>query len=255
MIFPEESLFPEETLKRTLRWQRNMARTSQRTIINVRSHLSKRSSHLWEFLRPCWRSIWERRKYCCRCSRGTQPVLLNETSNEPDCRFQTNPGYLIQISQRKLEPRYALFKDAFFHEASMPKGNIRVAIKFGDILCPINPIPPKVLPAASLPKPTEDLDRVRADIGEFGYGIVKNALAPEQIANLKQAVLEQAAGEVAAGVAAKDRGPNAPNQRIRTLINKGQEFIGLLQHPLIDEIVPEFLGEHALIHGYSSNIA
>ncbi|KAJ5763853.1 hypothetical protein N7533_002534 [Penicillium manginii] len=188
-------------------------------------------------------------------ARQTPPVLLLETTEEPDCRFQTKPEYLIQFSQGKLEPRYALFKDAFFHEASMPKGDICVAIKFGDLLCPISPVPPKVLPVASLPTPTEDLDRVRADIAEFGYGLVKDALAPEQIATLKKAVLEQAAGEVAAGVAAKDGGPNAPNQRIWTLINKGQEFIDLLQHPLIDEIVPDFLGEHALIHSYSANIA
>jgi hypothetical protein len=39
------------------------------------------------------------------------------------------------------------------------------------------------------------------------------------------------------------------------LINKGQEFLDLLEHPLIDEMVPEFLGEHALIHSFSANIA
>ncbi|RFU28414.1 hypothetical protein B7463_g7915, partial [Scytalidium lignicola] len=184
-----------------------------------------------------------------------EPILLESTDEEPDCRLNTKPEYLLQFSEGKLEPRYALFKDAFFHEASMPKGNLRVAIKFADLLCPVNPSPPKAITGVKLPQPTEDIEQVKRDIAEFGYGLVKNALNSEEVSTLKKAVFEQAAGEAKAGVAAKDGGPNAPNQRIWTLINKGQEFIDLLDHPLIDEIVPELLGEQALLHSYSANIA
>lgn len=187
-------------------------------------------------------------------ARGT-PAILEKTDEEPDCRLQIKPEYLLQFSEGKLEPRYGIFKDAFFHEASVPKGNIRVAIKFADLLCPVNPVPPSFAADAKLPQPTEDLDQVKKDISEFGYGLVKNALTPEQVATLKKAVKEQAAGERAAGVAANDGGPNAPNQRLWTLINKGQEFVDLLDHPLIDDVVPELLGEHALLHSYSANIA
>jgi ectoine hydroxylase-related dioxygenase (phytanoyl-CoA dioxygenase family) len=94
-----------------------------------------------------------------------------------------------------------------------------------------------------------------ADIREYGYGLVKNALDQEQIEQLKSAIEQQARGEAEAGVAKKDGGPQAPNQRIWTLINKGKEFHDLLEHPLIDEVVPELLGEHALLHSYSANIA
>lgn len=47
--------------------------------------------------------------------------------------------YLTDIAQfyeGKLEPRYGLFKDAFFHPASMPKGSIPLGIKFADLLTP-----------------------------------------------------------------------------------------------------------------------
>ena len=147
------------------------------------------------------------------------------------------------------------YLDAFFDESTLPKGRIPVAVKFADYLTPVDVTHPVVPEGVELPKPTEDIDQVRADMRKFGYGLVKNALSAEQVETLKEAVKQQAAGEVEAGVAAKDGGPNTPNQRIWTLINKGQEFHDLLEHDLIDEIVPEFLGEHALIHSYSANIA
>ncbi|KAI8169549.1 Dioxygenase [Colletotrichum sp. SAR 10_70] len=191
-------------------------------------------------------------------ARGPEAKLLTSCPDEPDTKITIKPEYIAQFYEGKLEPRYGLFKDAFFHEAAMPKGNVPVAIKFADLLTPNPPVPPKkVVPGAfaRLPEPTEDIEQVKRDVKEFGYGLVKNALTPEQVAILKKATQEQAAGERKAGVSAADGGPNAPNQRIWTLVNKGEEFLDLLNHPLIDEIVPWFLGEHALIHSYSANIA
>lgn len=84
---------------------------------------------------------------------------------------------------------------------------------------------------------------------------MKNALSPEEVKKLSSALKQQAAGETKAGVANTDGGPKAPNQRIWTLINKGQEFVDLLEHPLIEEMVPEILGEQAIINSYTANIA
>ncbi|KAK7743561.1 hypothetical protein SLS53_004096 [Cytospora paraplurivora] len=190
-------------------------------------------------------------------ARSAGPAKLLETSSdEPNTKVTIKPEYIAQFYEGKLEPRYGLFKDAFFHEASMPKGDIPLAIKFADLITPDPPTPPK--PASNftrLPQPTEDIDQVKRDVKEFGYGLVKNALTPEQTAIIKKAIQEQAAGENKAGIGQADGGPNGPNQRIWTLINKGDEFLDLLNHPLIDEIVPWYLGEHALIHSYSANIA
>ncbi|KAJ9636129.1 hypothetical protein H2204_005401 [Knufia peltigerae] len=184
-----------------------------------------------------------------------EPRIVHEIDCEPNCILKTKPDYIRQFVEGKLEPRYGLFKDGFFDETTLPKGEIKVAVKFADMLCPESPVHPEIPVGRELPTPTEDLDRVLTDIREFGYGLVKDALDPEQVKVLKSAVEQQARGETDAGVAKKDGGPKAPNQRIWTLVNKGQEFHDLLEHPLIDEVVPELLGEHALLHSYSANIA
>ena len=179
--------------------------------------------------------------------RSDPAQLLCSCSEEPACKVKIRPLYIKRFIEGKLEPRYGLFKDGFFNPDTLPTGEIKVAVKFGDLLCPTNPIHPASY-TEGLPVPTEDLDQVREDMKNWGYGLVKNALTPEQVHTLKEALRQQAEGEVKAGVAQKDGGPNAPNQRIWTLVNKGQEFLDLLEHPLIDEMVPDVLGDHALIH-------
>ncbi|KAK4947675.1 hypothetical protein LTR10_013621 [Elasticomyces elasticus] len=184
-----------------------------------------------------------------------EPKIVRKVDCEPNCSLKVKPEYIKQFVEGNLEPRYGLFKDGFFDHTTLPKGEIKVAVKFADYLCPNVPVHPQIPTDRKLPSPTEDLDQVMADIHEFGYGLVKNALDPEQIKTLRSAVEQQGRGEAEAGVAKKDGGPHAPNQRIWTLINKGKEFHDLLEHPLIDEVVPELLGEHALLHSYSANIA
>lgn len=120
---------------------------------------------------------------------------------------------IVQFYEGKLEPRWGLFKDAFADKTLMPTGNIPIAIKFADLLTPNPPVPPKkVTPEAfpRLPQPTEDLEQVKRDIKEFGYGFVKNALTPEQVAIMKNSVQEQAAGERKIGVASRGGGPQGP---------------------------------------------
>ncbi|KAK8070298.1 Phytanoyl-dioxygenase [Apiospora phragmitis] len=188
--------------------------------------------------------------------RADEAKVLDSCQDEPHCRLNIKPEYIIQFYEGKLEPRYGLFKDAFFNEASMPSGKIPVAIKFADLLTPHPPTPPKPASVFSrLPEPTEDIEQVKRDIEEFGYGLVKNVLSPEQVAIMRKAVVEQAAGERKAGIAQVDGGPDGPNQRLWTLINKGDDFLDLLNHPIIDEFIPWALGEHAIITTYTANIA
>ncbi|KAK8091594.1 hypothetical protein PG997_001955 [Apiospora hydei] len=189
-------------------------------------------------------------------ARSGDAKLLDQVDDEPDTKVTIKPEYIIQFYEGKLEPRYGLFKDAFFHEASMPQGRIPVAIKFADLLTP-NPQARRgpTNPACGSPRPTADLEEVKRNIREFGYGLVANALTPSQVAILRSALSQQAAGEARAGIAARDGGPHAPNQRVWTLINKGDEFVDFLNHPLLDEVVPWFLGEHAILTSYTANIA
>ncbi|KAI8626407.1 hypothetical protein F5Y19DRAFT_488244 [Xylariaceae sp. FL1651] len=191
-------------------------------------------------------------------SNETSARFLTKTPDEPDAQLTIKGKYINLFAQGHLEPRYALFKDAFFHEACIPKGKVSVAIKFADLLTPNPPVAvTKYTPEAfpRLPRPSADIAQVKRDIEEFGYGMVKDALTPDEVAILRQAVAEQAAGETAAGVAKMDGGPTQPNQRLWVLTNKGDEFLDLLDHPLIDEMVPWLLGDLAHVHSYSANIA
>ncbi|KAK5019944.1 hypothetical protein BJ546DRAFT_599720 [Cryomyces antarcticus] len=191
-------------------------------------------------------------------TRGEQARIVDKVDVEANCRIQVTPNVIIELVEGKVEPRFAVFKDAIFDETKMPSGEIPLAIGFCDRLCPVTPVEPTKIEdmgEVTLPVPTEDIEQVKADIKKWGYGLVKNSLNPEQLKSLKSAVEQQAAGEDKHGVASKDGGAGAPNQRIWTLVNKGQEFLDLLDHPLIDEVVPEFLGDGAIITSYSANIA
>ncbi|EHL01845.1 hypothetical protein M7I_2202 [Glarea lozoyensis 74030] len=107
----------------------------------------------------------------------------------------------------------------------------------------------------ALPKPTEDPEQIKRDMKTWGYGLLANAITPEQVEILRTAVLEQGAGERKNGVAHMQ----GPNQRIwslpRNLPNKGDEFLDMLNHPLLETFVPWFLGEGFLIYNMSANVA
>ncbi|KAI8303940.1 hypothetical protein K4K61_006583 [Colletotrichum sp. SAR11_59] len=94
---------------------------------------------------------------------------------------------------------------------------------------------------ANPPKSHDLLDRI----------LVKDALAPEQIQILRRAILEQAAGERKAGVADIEGGTN---QRLWNVVNKGDEFLDLLNHPLFDELLAWFLGDYSYLSQASVNI-
>jgi ectoine hydroxylase-related dioxygenase (phytanoyl-CoA dioxygenase family) len=84
---------------------------------------------------------------------------------------------------------------------------------------------------AGLPEPTKDLRRLRADLHRWGYCLVEDALSPERCAEMHERVVEQAAGERAAGIAYL-----APNfQMVWTLVNKGAVF------PKAVELDPEWV--------------
>lgn len=137
-------------------------------------------------------------------------------------------------------------------------GPTRVGIKFVDALTPFPNIHPTLdrTTLDRLPKPTEDMEQVKTDLKDWGYGLVKNALTSSELQKLQTRLREQARGEVDAGVAFFDGGETKPNQRLWCLHNKGQEFIDLLDtNKVIKELVPKFLGEDAILFSYTANIA
>ena len=97
-----------------------------------------------------------------------------------------------------------------------------------------------------LPQPSKDIQRLRADMLRWGYCKVEDALSAEQVATVRQRVLDQAEGEQLAGIA--QRTPSGQN--INCCVNKGRCFeLFIEQHPsiaqggpLVEQLVTEALG-------------
>ena len=97
-----------------------------------------------------------------------------------------------------------------------------------------------------LPQPSRDIEQLRSDLLRWGYCKVANALSAEQVAIMRERVLEQAEGERLAGIA--QRTPSGQN--INCCVNKGRCFeLFIEQHPsiaqggpLVEQLVTEALG-------------
>jgi ectoine hydroxylase-related dioxygenase (phytanoyl-CoA dioxygenase family) len=98
-----------------------------------------------------------------------------------------------------------------------------------------------------------DLDVARARLDADGYVVIDDALDPELLERLRARVVEQAAGERAAGVAHLEW--DGANQRLWQLPGKGAVFLELLLHPLLDEMMGFLLGPHFLLSSLTANIA
>ena len=111
----------------------------------------------------------------------------------------------------------------------------------------------------SLPQASKDIEQLRADMLKWGYCKVEDALSPEQVAVIRQRVLEQAEGERLAGIA--QRTPSGQN--INCCVNKGRCFEGLIAQdpdatqggPLIEQLVTEALGANWVSTSLIASIA
>ena len=110
---------------------------------------------------------------------------------------------------------------------------------------------------SDLPQPTADLTLAKANLDQFGYCLVANALNPEKIGQLRRRLEEQAAAEKQRGLAYEDAGPNdtGVNQRVWFLVNKGQVFRDLLLHQVVCELVGHVLGDEFVLSSFTANIA
>lgn len=110
-----------------------------------------------------------------------------------------------------------------------------------------------------LPIATKDIERLRADMLNWGYCKIEGALSAEHVAVLHQRIIEQAEGERLAGIAQK----TPSGQNINCCVNKGQCFEALLeQHPamvqggaLVEQIVTEALGENWISNSLIASIS
>jgi ectoine hydroxylase-related dioxygenase (phytanoyl-CoA dioxygenase family) len=98
-----------------------------------------------------------------------------------------------------------------------------------------------------LPTPTRDLHTLRRDLHQWGFCLIADGLSAEQCQRIHDRVEEQAAAERALGIAFLVQS----QQHVWSLVNKGADFVGLLQHdpasvqagPVIERILDETLGK------------
>jgi ectoine hydroxylase-related dioxygenase (phytanoyl-CoA dioxygenase family) len=100
---------------------------------------------------------------------------------------------------------------------------------------------------------TTDLKQAEADLGEHGYCLVEAALTPDQVGELRNRLVELAEQEIRDGTDYVYE--NGCNQRIWTLLNKGDCFIDLALHPRVSELMVHLLGYGYLLSNIDANIA
>lgn len=181
--------------------------------------------------------------------RGARGEIAREPPAALETSLALSADNLVRVIDGQLDPRSGLL----FGQIRVT-GSVAAAMRFCDEVAGVVRRRPDY-DRAALPTPTTDLARAKADLARFGYCLVKDTLSPDKVARLRRRLSDQAMGERAAGVATFDGGPGGPNQRVWALINKGQEFVDLLDEPIIDEFVPDLLGDHCIVFSYTANIA
>lgn len=114
----------------------------------------------------------------------------------------------------------------------------------------------------NLPRATNQLTRLKADLDEFGYAVVANALESEQVRQIKDRLSEQARLERERGLEVADHVYDirrtadrfAPNQWVYGLINKGDEFRIALAQPLIHSLLAHVLGKEYILSDLTAHI-
>jgi len=108
-----------------------------------------------------------------------------------------------------------------------------------------------------LPKATRDVATLLADMNRWGYCLLAEAVSPVQIAAIREQLEVQAEAEQRLGHHRRDDHVNAPgsdNQWILMLINKGEVFQQVLQHPLVTQVLNHVLGREHILSETSAHL-
>jgi ectoine hydroxylase-related dioxygenase (phytanoyl-CoA dioxygenase family) len=109
-----------------------------------------------------------------------------------------------------------------------------------------------------LPSATTDVEQLCRDLDEFGYGLLSDALTPDQVTRARDRVIEQAECESRAGIAYGGDGrtktvpigpidETTPRQAVRALVNKGSIFWELIQQPAVLSVVEHAIGPEYIL--------
>ena len=212
------------------------------------------SEHLANFRELPWNvqiELGDGIQYIVDCKAQAMRAV-DESGTEPDCSIAIAAADFLLVATGGIDPRTLIF----FHRIKMT--GLPVAItKFLDAVGN-RKVASTMRTDKALPQPTTDYELAKAQIREFGYCMIKDALSPSEVRTLRERLEEQAAAERENGLALRGTATKVgvpPIQPVWNLANKGQVFIDLLSHPLVDEFGIDFLGEYFLISSYCSKIA
>lgn len=110
-------------------------------------------------------------------------------------------------------------------------------------------------PGLSPPPLTRDLEQAKRDLDAFGLCLIGGALEGEKLTRVRERLYATAADD------ARLRPPTArgdydtTNQRVWGLLNRGQEFVDLVEDPTSIALIKHVLGWPFLLSSISANIA
>ena len=104
-----------------------------------------------------------------------------------------------------------------------------------------------------IPKPTDDLAQAVDDITNYGLCLLADALDADTVSRLRDRLDRQAAAERGLGALAP-AGANDTKQLISALVNKGPEFLALVERPEVDALAGHLLGKDFLISSITGGV-
>ena len=104
---------------------------------------------------------------------------------------------------------------------------------------------------SQLPEPTADSAQWRHDLDTYGYCMLEQALNPEQTRKLALRTVDQAAAELQHNVA---HNHGAGQQRLWSVLNKGDEFVDLLGHEDANSMIQHLLGDEMQVSTVTATI-
>ena len=110
---------------------------------------------------------------------------------------------------------------------------------------------------ATLPAPTDDLDRAEHDLAEHGICAVTGVLTGDVLATVRTDLYAAAAQDRARGRERKfglDYGHDETNQRVWNVLSRSPVFADLAEHPVAMRLLRSVLGWPMLLGNLSANI-
>jgi ectoine hydroxylase-related dioxygenase (phytanoyl-CoA dioxygenase family) len=105
------------------------------------------------------------------------------------------------------------------------------------------------------PPLTRDLEQAKRDLDVYGICLVADALEPEQLKRVRERLYATAADDARLRPPSAQGDYDTTNQRVWGLLNRGQEFVDLVEDAKSKALIRHLLGWPFLLSSISANIA